>query len=233
MRTLSLGGLRVRLTGGDDREGGGEGPAVVLLHGFGAPGNDLVSLSRVIDAPQGTRFVFPEAPLALPGGGEGRAWWMLDVDRLQRAILSGEDRDPTEVPEGLVEGRALVDAMLDDLDRSLRPSKIVLGGFSQGAMLSCDVALSTDRPLAGLVMLSGTLIAEARWRPLMPSRRGLPVFQSHGVSDGLLPYALSERLRDALQGAGLSVTWCAFRGGHEIPGSVVDALGPFLRAALG
>lgn len=233
MRTLSLGGLRVRLTGGDDREGGGEGPAVVLLHGFGAPGHDLVSLSRVIDAPPGTRFVFPEAPLALPGGGDGRAWWMLDVDRLQRAIASGEDRDPTEVPDGLLEGRALVDAMLDDLDRSLHPSQIVLGGFSQGAMLSCDVALSTDRPLAGLVMLSGTLIAEARWRPLMPRRRGLAVFQSHGVSDGLLPYSLSERLRDALVDAGLSVTWSPFRGGHEIPGSVVDALGPFLRAALG
>ena len=57
MRTLELGGLECRVVGGSDREGGGDGPVVVLLHGFGAPGDDLVPLWRVMDVPRGTRFV--------------------------------------------------------------------------------------------------------------------------------------------------------------------------------
>jgi phospholipase/carboxylesterase len=232
MRLDTFGGLRVRIAGGDDREGGGAGPAIVLLHGFGAPGGDLASLWRVIAAPAGTRFVFPEAPLALPGMADARAWWMLDLARLE-AMAKGETKDLSgEVPDGLAEARDRALAMLDDVDQKLRPSKVVLGGFSQGAMLSCDIALRTKRPLAGLVLLSGTLLAENEWRPLMPRRRGLPAFMSHGATDRMLPFAQSERLRDALTDAGLAVTWVPFRGGHEIPGSVIDALGAFLGTAL-
>jgi phospholipase/carboxylesterase len=233
MRTESLGGLRVRITGGDDREGGGDGPAVVLMHGFGAPGDDLVALARIIDAPHGTRFVVPEAPNAIPGFGEGRAWWMLDMARIER-LAQGETADLSrEVPDGLAEARARVIAMLDAVDETLKPSKLVIGGFSQGAMLACDVALRTERPLAALVMLSGTFVAADEWTPLMKRRSGLSVYQSHGSADRLLPFALSEQLREALVGAGLAVTWSPFRGGHEIPPSVIDGLGSFLRRALG
>jgi phospholipase/carboxylesterase len=204
------------------------------MHGFGAPGDDLASLWRVIDAPAGTRFVFPEAPLAPPELGGGRAWWKIDLEAIQRSIAYGKPRDLSgETPEGLAEARAAVVAMLDDVDRSLRPSKVALGGFSQGAMLACDVALQTERPLAALVLLSGTYLTKDEWDPLMGRRRGLPVFLSHGAADGMLPFSQSDRLRDALTGAGLAVTWVPFRGGHEIPSPVVAALGPFLRAALG
>ena len=68
MRQEKLGGLIVRMTGGTDGRGGGNGPAVVLLHGYGAPGDDLVVLSDYLDAPAGTRFLFPEAPLPMPLG---------------------------------------------------------------------------------------------------------------------------------------------------------------------
>jgi phospholipase/carboxylesterase len=121
--------------------------------------------------------------------------------------------------------------MLDELERTAA-SKIVLGGFSQGAMLSCDVALRTARPLAALVMLSGTLVAEEQWRLLMPQRSRLPAFLSHGDADRMLPFSQAERLKDLLAGAGLAVTWVPFRGGHEIPSPVIDALGVFLRRAL-
>ena len=80
MRMDTLGGLTVRLTGGTDGKGGGNGPLVVLLHGFGAPGDDLVPLSEYLDAPTGTRFLFPEAPISIPMGfGDSRAWWMIDM----------------------------------------------------------------------------------------------------------------------------------------------------------
>jgi phospholipase/carboxylesterase len=108
----------------------------------------------------------------------------------------------------------------------------VLGGFSQGAMLSLDVALRTSRPLAGLVLMSSTLIAAGEWTPLFPTRRGLSVLESHGRDDPLLPFALAELLRDLLRHAGLEITWVPFRGGHAIPDVVLDALSAFLRAVL-
>jgi phospholipase/carboxylesterase len=226
MKVEQLGSLKVRLTGGTDGRGGGDGPVVVLLHGWGAPGDDLVPLGQEIDAPRGTRYVFPEAPLSMQMGfGDSRGWWMLDLEQRQRDLSR-------KVPEGLAEARAKVVALLDDLERRLAAKQIVLGGFSQGAMLACDVALRTGRPLAGLVMLSGTLLAADEWTPLMPKRKGLRVFQSHGSMDQLLPSFMAEQLRDLLVQAGLSVEWVGFRGGHEIPSVVLDRLGAFLRAVL-
>src|ERR1700722_17433307 len=112
MREAVLGGLRVRITGGTDRDGGGNGPVVVLLHGFGAPGDDLVSLWRTPRVPAATRFIFPEAPRELgPGYMGGRAWWMIDMARLQQAIARGDARDSDEVPAGLDAARAALGGM--------------------------------------------------------------------------------------------------------------------------
>ncbi len=234
MRRQTMAGLDVVLTGGSDREGGGDGPVVVLLHGFGAPGDDLVALWRVLDVPSTTRFVFPAAPLAIDEQWGGRAWWMIDVMALQSALAEGRMRDfAADVPPGLAEARAQIDSLLDEMAASLRPSRVVLGGFSQGAMLSLDVALRRAQPPSAVVLMSGTLIAESEWLPLMPAKKSLAVFQSHGTHDPLLPFAAAERLRDHLTGAGLSVDWVPFRGQHEIPSPVLDRLGVFLSKILG
>ncbi len=234
MKVEQFGGLKVRLTGGTDGRGGGDGPVVVLLHGWGAPGDDLVPLGQEIDAPRGTRFVFPEAPLSFQMGfGDSRGWWMLDIEKRQREIAAGRARDLScEVPKGLAEARAKVIALLDELERRLGAKSVVLGGFSQGAMLACDVALRTGKPFAGLVLLSGTLLAQDEWTPLLLKRKGLRVFQSHGSADPLLPSFMAEQLRDLLTQGGLSVEWVGFRGGHEIPSVVLDKLGAFLRTVL-
>jgi phospholipase/carboxylesterase len=238
MKTIELGGLRVRVCGGSDGDGGGDGPWVVLLHGFGAPGDDLVALSREIHAPRGTRFAFPAAPIALSGFGflgDARAWWEIDMVRLQRDLMTGNrDRLANETPDGIAEARAKVLAMLEGL-ASLGSTSVpvVLGGFSQGAMLSTDVALHSTRPLAGLALLSGTLVSAPEWLPRMPERAGLPVFESHGTHDPILPFRGAERLRDALVAAGLPVEFHGFRGQHEIPREVLARLSEWLHARLG
>ncbi len=236
MRIEKLGGLTVRITGGTDGKGGGHGPVVILLHGFGAPGDDLVSLGDAIGAPAGTRFLFPEGPLSPNlGFGDSRAWWMIDWNRVNQDIAAGRFRDLSrEVPKGLPAARQGVQAILKELERrfGVDSRKTVLGGFSQGAMLACDVMLRTDDRFAGLVLLSGTLLAQDEWAPLMPKRRGLPVFQSHGTHDHILPHLMAERLRDELTQAGLRVEWHSFRGGHEIPDRVVTQLGAFIRSVL-
>jgi phospholipase/carboxylesterase len=238
MRVEQLGGLTVRILGGNDGNGGGDGPAVVLMHGFGAPGTDLVGLAGPIPAPEGTRWIFPQAPLQLPPelGAMGRAWWMIDMVKIQMAMMTGVTRDMTkEEPEGLAEARGLLTAMLDELVQLLRidREKLVLGGFSQGAMLACDVALRSDWPLAGLMVMSGTYLAEDTWAPLMEKREGLAVLQSHGRQDPLLPYSIAEQLRDAFVTAGLDVTWVPFDGGHGIAPMALTAAGDFLQQQFG
>lgn len=232
MREELISGLRTRITGGIDGKGGGSGPVVVLLHGFGAPGDDLVPLADALNVPAGTKFVFPEGPLSLSfGPGEARAWWLIDMARIAQDRAAGRVRDLSQdIPKGLAPMREKMRAFLTEIEQTFGadPKKTVLGGFSQGAMLSCDLMLHSDRPYAGLVLLSGNILAQPVWGPLLPKRKGLPVFQSHGVQDEILPYVGAERLRDALSEAGLAVEWHNFRGGHEIPRVVLQRLGPFI-----
>ena len=232
MRTETWGGLQTRIVGGTDGKGGGDGPVIVLLHGFGAPGDDLVGLWRMIKAAPNSRFVFPEAPLQLPFQyAGGRAWWMIDLMRYEQNLRSGRSRELTkEIPVGLTEAREKVIALLDAVEEHLGAAPF-LGGFSQGAMLSCDVALRTDRALAGLVMLSGTIIAADEWLSMIHQRKGLRVFMSHGLQDPLLPFAFSEELMQRFTRAGLEVTWQSFAGGHEIPMPVLSSLGRFLQGS--
>jgi phospholipase/carboxylesterase len=236
MREALLGGLKVRLMGGTDGRGGGNGPVVILLHGFGAPGDDLVPLSEVIDAPSGTRWLFPEGPLPLNMGfGDARAWWIIDFARIQEDRAAGRIRDlSVDVPKGLALAREPLLAFLKDLPRQLPVdyAQTLIGGFSQGAMLTCDAALQTDYPFVGLVQLSGNLLAQSVWSPLMPRRKGLRVFQSHGTQDDILPHIGAERLRDLMAKSGLAVEWHSFRGGHEIPEPVLRRLGLFVTKVL-
>lgn len=237
MRVEKLGALRARILGGSDREGGGTGPVVVLMHGFGAPGEDLVPLWRVIPAARDVRWVFPEAPLDLgPMYGAGRAWWHIDMMKLEQALSRGETRAMAEEePEGLAEARSSVIALLDEVEQRLGVTgdKIVLGGFSQGAMLACDVALRTERPLAGLAMMSSTLLCASEWAPRMAARRGMHALMSHGTLDPLLPFAASEALRDLLVEAGWNVDFVPFRDGHTIPPEVIEHLGALITRTTG
>jgi phospholipase/carboxylesterase len=225
---MELAGLTARIV---DRSDKAPSPTtVVLLHGFGAPGDDLVSLAEVIDAP--VRFVFPEAPLELGGlYGDSRAWWLLDLARLEDELRRGVPRDRRdEIPDGLPTARAQLLRLLDQVTSRLPTGKLVLGGFSQGAMLSLDVALHRTTPPDGLVLMSGTLVAASEWEPRFAKLAGVPVLQSHGRADGLLPFGIAEVLRDKLRAAGATVEWHDFVGGHEIPMTVLAALTKFLNS---
>jgi phospholipase/carboxylesterase len=234
MRFATMGGLDVRITGGTDGRGAGDGAVVVLMHGFGAGGDDLVPLGRELRAPPGTRFVFPAAPLAL--GSEfrgGRAWWWIDLEERIRREAAGE-RDTTEVPGGLLQARTLVTSLLAEIEGELRPpaGKLVLGGFSQGAMLALDVALHTSTALSALVVWSGTHLASREWATRFAARRGLPVLMSHGREDPLLPFEVSEALSRTMAAEGLAVEWIPFRGGHGIPPEVLARTGALLTRVL-
>jgi phospholipase/carboxylesterase len=182
------------------------------------------------------RWVFPEGPLPLDMGfGDSRAWWLIDMARLEADRRAGRVRDlSSEVPRGLPQAREALETFLTGLPRKLPvdPRKTIIGGFSQGAMLTCDLIMRTAFPFAGLIQLSASLLAKQDWRPSVGKRAGLPVFQSHGTLDPILPYVMAERLRDELIAAGLKVEWHSFYGGHAIPEPVLSQLGGFVTRML-
>jgi phospholipase/carboxylesterase len=92
--------------------------------------------------------------------------------------------------------------------------------------------MRTAFPFAGLIQLSGSLLARQDWRPSVGKRAGLPVFQSHGTQDPILPYVMAERLRDELMAEGLTVNWNKFQGGHEIPEPILARLNGFVTKVL-
>jgi phospholipase/carboxylesterase len=235
-----IGPLRVHATGGSDRRGGGSGPAILLCHGFGAPGSDLVPFARMVDAGRDVRWFFPEAPIALDhdGWSAGRAWWLIDLERLQQLQERARHRKlAAEMPAGLLEARAALEATIAELEQSrgVRRAELIVGGFSQGAMLTTEVALHNDRdPFAGLVILSGNLLCADRWaeaaRKTGPS---IHAFMTHGRADPLLPFEGAEALRALLEAAGAEVAWVPHGGQHEIGTGVLDRVAAFARARLG
>lgn len=236
MKTVTWGGLKARVVGGTDGHGGGDGIVVVLLHGYGAPGDDLVGLHPHVTAPAGTRFVFPHAPLSLMAGNDfgafgmndARAWWPIDVVGLERALATGQKRDfRSEHPAELPAAREHVLALLDEVKRELSPSKLVIGGFSQGAMLSLDVALHRGG-FDGLLLFSGAYLSEDVWKPRFASLRDVPIAQSHGTHDPILPYGEAEVLARELAEAGARVTFTSFRGQHTIPMPALERAGALL-----
>lgn len=233
-RTDQLGQLKATLVGSSSPKRG-----ILLCHGYGAPGTDLVPLANAfMQANPRLRdtacFVFPEAPLKLDMGMpwmDSRAWWHIDVGRFERAMRTGNVRALTrDTPGGLDAARGLLEEALHEASHKLGIplSQWVLGGFSQGAMLTTDLALRMQEGPSALCALSGTLVHESIWKKLAASRSALPIFQSHGVADPILPFQVSEWLRDMLEEAGHTVDFHSFQGGHEIPMSVLRAMGKFL-----
>jgi phospholipase/carboxylesterase len=206
-----------------------DAPVLVLLHGFASRPSEWLPISERIGADDPMLFVFPEGPeVTTPPQGRvgGRAWWRRDRPRSPR------DRS-RYAPPGMVAARARVIAFLDQLEaqQGIDSGRVILGGFSQGAVLALDVALHDPRSLRGLALLSGTIVNERDWFARLSSRRGLPVFVAHSPQDTVLPFVLAQRLRLALVANGWQVTWRSFEGGHAMPAEVIAALGGFARAS--
>jgi phospholipase/carboxylesterase len=130
--------------------GGKPGHLVVLLHGYGADGNDLIGLAPVL-APLMPDVVFhaPNAPHLCEGNPLGYQWF--GISRM----------DPSVAAAGVRTAAPYVEQFLDDRMAAygVDESKTVLVGFSQGTMMALHVGLRRAKPLAGIVGFSGMLAA--------------------------------------------------------------------------
>ncbi len=203
------------------------GQIVVLCHGFGAPGTDLVPIAEELvalspDLANTTRFAFPEAPLDLAGMGfwQARAWFPIDIEALDMAQRSGRtDMLAAAEPAGMKEARHKLERAVSALlaDARLPWSALYLGGFSQGAMMALDLALRHDEAVAGVFAYSPTLVDRTNWTKRAAIRRGLRILITHGRQDPLLPFVATEGLVTLLREAGPEVDFVPFNGPHTIP----------------
>lgn len=202
--------------------------ALVLLHGYSSAPGEWVPFTTAIHPGAGRRFVFPEGVTA-GAGGHGRAWWRLDL--FSHLDGSGLPDLTATRPAGLAAASSRVRTLLREVVGRLGSpaDDIILGGFSQGGMVSAEVAFRSEVPLRALVLLSPTVIDLASWRTGLAARRGLPVFVAHGRQDRVLAFVHTERFVATMRQAGLRVMWVPFDGVHDMPPDVVTALNQFLR----
>ena len=213
--TTPLNGPRIEPRGG--RASG----LVVLLHGYGANGDDLIALGdgwrrSLPDA----AFVAPNAPQSIPGMYGGLQWFALTL------------RDPSEYWRGVAAAQPALDRFLDaELARyRLTADRLVLVGFSQGTMMALHVGLRRATAPAGIVAYSGLLagpdhLAETKARP--------PVLLVHGEADDMIPIEALHMAREALAGAGTPVEWHVRPGlGHGIDPEAQWMAGHFIAQSL-
>lgn len=196
------------------REGEHPGNAVILLHGFGADAGDLAPLADVMD-PQGNwTFYFPNAPLEVPigPGWTGRGWFPISLRELETGI------DFTKIrPPGLDMSRKLVSELIFNIN----PIKLVLGGFSQGAMVATDLTLHQPEDVAALIIFSGVLLDQDNWTKRAQALKGKKILMSHGQNDQVIPIGGAQKLYDLLKTAGADGPFMSFSGAHEIPMPVI------------
>ncbi len=203
---------------------------VILFHGYGADAYDLKSLSEVLETAAPTRWIFPQGVIEVPigPGWTGRAWWPIDIAALQQAQASGTPRDLSkETHPGVPELRQKVMKMIADIKTPW--NKIIVGGFSQGAMLATDIYLHAPEAPLGLVILSGNLVNKANLKELVGARAGKRFFMSHGEQDAVLSIRGAQQLESFLTSGGMKGRLFQFRGGHEIPMPVIVEANKYLK----
>jgi phospholipase/carboxylesterase len=181
--------------------------ALVLLHGRGADEHDLGPVLDALD-PQ-RRFVglTPGAPLLIGPHPPGGRWWY-QVPRVGYP-------DPATFQATY----ALLTDFLDGwlADREIPWSKTVIGGFSMGCVMSYATSLGRGRPSpAGILAMSGFIPTVEGWEPELDSRRGLPVFITHGARDPVISVDFARDARARLEAAGLAVSYHEHGGGHHL-----------------
>jgi phospholipase/carboxylesterase len=210
------------------RKGSAKGQAtslIVFLHGYGADGADLLGLADVL-APHlpGAAFVAPDAPEDCAAGGFGYQWF--PIPRFDGSTDAERDAGIASAVNDL---NGFFDARL--ADEGLTIDRLALVGFSQGAMMSLEVAPRQDQAMAAVVAISGRLMrpealaGEARVKP--------PVLLIHGDQDAVVPFDEMARAGDALVAAGFQTYGHVMQGtGHGIAPDGLQVALQFLKENL-
>jgi phospholipase/carboxylesterase len=192
---------------------------LVLLHGRGADENDLFPLLDVFDPEQRLLGVTPRGPLSLPPGG---AHWY--------AVREIGYPDPATFLPTFELASAWLDGLYEET--GIRPERTVVGGFSQGAVMTWALGLGAGRPRpAAVIALSGFMPTVEGWEldltlPLPSAAIG------HGTQDPVISVDWSRRARERLEAAGGTVLYRESPLPHTIDPRFAYELAGFVRDAL-
>ncbi|MET3928033.1 dienelactone hydrolase family protein [Devosia sp. 2618] len=188
--------------------GGAPKQAVVLLHGYGSDGNDLIGLAPHWQGllPDAV-FISPNAPEQCRQMASGYQWFDIafEGDRLASRQI------------GVVNARPVLVEFLNDLwsQSGITPDNTILVGFSQGAMMALHVGLSLETPLMGIIAFSGAFVPPEGFGETLMAKS--PVCLVHGDMDGVVDPELSADADVALRLAGYDVSYHVSPGvGHGI-----------------
>jgi phospholipase/carboxylesterase len=185
---------------------------LLLLHGRGAGEHDLLPLADVLDPDRRLVAVLPQAPLRLPPGGNH--WYV--VREIGRP-------DPDTFLPTLAAAGDWVDTVAGA--HGVEPDRVVVAGFSQGAVMSYALGLGAGRPRpAGIIALSGFVPTVPGFELDLAGRDGLPVAIGHGSLDQVIGVEWGRRADDLLQRAGLAVRYHETVMGHSIDPAFLDEL---------
>ncbi|MFV0491953.1 MAG: alpha/beta hydrolase [Pseudorhodobacter sp.] len=211
------------------RRGATQGKArnmVIFLHGYGADGADLLGLADPLaEHLPDTVFLAPDAPERVAGGPVGRQWFPIPW-------LDGSSEEAAQ--EGLLRAVEDLNAFLDArlAEEGLTPDRLILLGFSQGAMMSLQVAPRRDRAIAGVIAISGRLLAPERLEKEAVVKP--PVLLIHGDQDPVVPFEDMRLAGEALVAAGFETYGHVMKGtGHGIAPDGLSVALAFMKERFG
>lgn len=201
------------------------GKWVILFHGFGADAADLASLATEFNFENPCNWLFPNGPLDVPigPGMSGRAWWTIRLSELEG---DWTNRRPPDMDSAVNKIFKMITSMKFDW------KDLIIGGFSQGAMIATEVFLKAPQTPAGLICLSGTLMSKSQWSEYIVNRKGSTILMSHGEADQVLPHKGSILLQNFFEENGVKTQFVSFRGGHEIPMQVIQKMKSYISERL-
>ena len=204
----------------DDYDPNRRYPMIVLLHGFGAHMGDLAGLTPAIDS-RGYVYVCPNAPLSvqLGPGMVGYAWTPPGGSGSPEQVRSAEEMLAT-----------LLEEVMERY--SVERGNIILGGFSQGGMMTYRIGLSDPDTFSGLLVLSARVSGPEILRARLPIERSQPIFISHGTEDSMISVDDAHKSLEFLEAEGYSPEYHEYRMGHAISQEVLDDAVPWIKRVL-
>ncbi|TAK97911.1 MAG: phospholipase [Rhodospirillaceae bacterium] len=212
--------------------------AVVLLHGYGSDGNDLIGLAPYFaNALPRAVFYAPDGPHALEGSPFGGRQWF-SLRNFDPEVLRDDMKMRAKFFEsmaGEIDGvAATLNTFLDQIlaHHGLAANRLVLLGFSQGTMMSLHVGLRRKQQLGGIVGYSGELLVPERLAAEIKSKP--PVVLIHGADDPMIPAVKSQDSAAALTAIGVSCQTHIIPGlQHGIDGTGAQFGAEFMQRVIG
>ncbi len=204
--------------------------AVIWLHGLGADGHDFEPIIPDLGLPDNmaVRFVFPHAPsipVSINGGYIMPAWYDIKHTDI------GYKQDTAGIKKSAREIQLLIDR---EEMHGIKPSRIILAGFSQGGAMALYCGIRQSDALAGILGLSCYLLSpKSTEKELTQVTKSTPIMMAHGINDDVVPYALGDNSRRTLDELGYQVNWHTYPMPHAVCIEEIHLIGKWIARCFG